>query len=138
MFEIHTIITLAGIGQICLVIGSLAIPKMLNWSEETRKLTPLLRQVFWTYAGYILMTNLSFGLLSVMSPESLLAGSFLAKSVSLFITLYWLARIFIQFFYFDRSDAPKGIIFTIGEILLVGSFFFFTAVYGYVFYLNLN
>ena len=137
MLTIENLILLAGVGQICVVLGSLLIPKMLNWSEETNKMNPLLKQVFWTYAGYILVTNLSFGLLSVLSPESLLAKSFLSKAVTLFITVYWLARILIQFFYFDRKSAPQGTIFTIGEILLIGSFVFFTGVYGYCFYLNL-
>lgn len=135
--NIESLIFLAGVGQICLVLGSLFIPKMLNWVEETNKMQPLLKQVFWTYAGYILITNLSFGLLSVLSPESLLEGTFLAQSVSLFITIYWFARILIQFFYFDRKATPKGIVYTLGEIGLVGSFLFFTVVYGYVLYLNL-
>lgn len=136
--DITTLIFLAGIGQICLVAGSLLIPKMLNWSEETNKMSPLLKQVFWTYAGYILVTNLSFGLLSIVSPSSLLEKSFLAQSVSLFIAIYWIARILIQFFYFDRSETPSGGIYVIGEVLLIGSFLFFSGVYSYVYYLNLS
>ena len=62
---IETLIFYAGVGQLILVIGSLAIPYVLNWAEDTARLRPLTRQVFWTYAGYIWGTNLSFALLSM-------------------------------------------------------------------------
>jgi len=133
-----SLIFIAGLSQLILVIGSLAIPKVLNWSEDTAKLRPLTRQVFWTYAGYIWATNLSFALISMMSPESLTDGSFLAAAVTAYITLYWAARIAIQFFYFDRSDAPQGIQFQIAEWALVLLFVVLTAVYGWALILNLG
>lgn len=130
------LILIAGILQITLVAGSLFIPRLLNWKGELSGLSPLIRQMFWTYAGYILVTNLSFGLLSILSPESLLDDSVLAKAVSLFIGLYWTARVIIQFFYFDRSSAPKGFIFFWGEVAMVLLFVFFSVVYLFAFYFN--
>ena len=106
---LETLIFVAGILQVALVAGSFAIPGLLNWKRELSVLNPLIRQMFWTYAGYILVTNFSFGLLSIFAPVSLLDGSILAIVVSLFIGLYWTARIIIQFFYFDRKSAPKGL-----------------------------
>jgi hypothetical protein len=132
----ETLIFSAGILQIVLVAGSLLIPKLLNWKGELAVVSPLIRQIFWTYAGYILVTNFSFGLISVLSPASLVDGSFLASAVTLFIGLYWLTRILIQFFYFDRKTAPKGWIYTTGEVGLVVMFVFFTIVYLYAFWLN--
>ena len=133
-----TALLLAGFGQIALALGSTVIPKLLSWKEETAKLNALTRQVFWTYAIYILCTNFSFGLLSVLIPDSLLDGSALAAAVTGFIALYWISRILIQFFYFDRSAAPQGFIFTLGEAALVISFFFFAAVYIYAVLINLE
>lgn len=135
---LEKLILIAGIGQTILAIGSMIIPKLLDWRSELSKLRPLIRQIFWTYAGYILMTNLSFGLLSLASPSSLIDRSFLATCVTLFIALHWACRLAIQFFYFDRSDAPKGIFYTAAEFLLVGGFIFFTAVYVLAFVYNLN
>ena len=37
------------------------IPFVLRWREQTARLDTLTRQVFWTYAGYILVINLCFG-----------------------------------------------------------------------------
>lgn len=125
MKTLHCLIKVAGLLQIILVIGSLLIPTMLNWKKELSMVAPLIRQMFWTYAGYILMTNLAFGILSLLAPEALADRSFLAAVVSLFIGLYWSARIVIQFFYFDRASAPKGWIYLWGEIGLVAMFVFF-------------
>ena len=121
----------AGAGQLLLAAGSLAIPRVLKWREELAKLRPLTRQVFWTYSGYIWTTNVGFGLVSVLMPDELLAGTKLAAAVCGFITLYWLARIVVQFAYFDRRDAPSGMIFTLAEVALIGLFIFLTFTYGW-------
>jgi len=135
---LEELIFYAGLGQLILVIGSLAIPKVLNWAEDTAKLRPLTRQVFWTYAGYIWVTNLSFALVSLFSAASLIDQSFLAAAVTAYIAVYWLARLIIQFTWFERSNAPQGIQYTIAEVLLVGLFIGLTIVYGWATFTNLT
>ena len=103
---LKTLIIVAGVGQLLLAAGSRAIPRVLKWREELANVRPLTRQVFWTYAGYIWTTNVCFGLVSVLMPGELLAGTPLGAAVCGFITLYWLARVVIQFVYFDLRDAP--------------------------------
>ena len=114
------------------------IPRVLKWSLYLKNLQPLLRQMFWTYAAYILVINASFGIISICGADELLNKSFLAASVTLFISAYWLGRIGIQFFYFDKTDAPKGVIFTLGEVALVGLFIIFAGVYGVAFLFNMQ
>lgn len=120
----------AGVAQIVLAIASLAIPRVLRWSEQTAKLRPLTRQVFWTYAGYIWFSNLSFGLLSASLPASLIAGTPLAAAVTGFIALWWAARLVIQFAYFDRTDAPAGMQYRVAEAALILLFVALTLIYG--------
>lgn len=124
-----TAVLLAGIGQLALIVGSLAIPRVLGWRADTAKLRPLTRQVFWTYAAYIWAINLSFGLVS-LRPDWLLDGSPLATALTGFIAIYWIGRVAVQFFYFDRSDAPDGRMVRLAEVALVGLFVFLAAVYG--------
>ena len=112
----------SGVAQLTLVVASLAIPHLLNWKSDLAKLRPLTRQVFWTYAAYIWVTNLSFGLISTMTPHLLLDRSTLAGFVCCFITVYWAARVVIQFAYFDRADTPNGWFFVLGEAALVTLF----------------
>ena len=127
-----------GICHFALCFGSLYIPKALNWSTHLATVHPLLRQMFWTYAGYILVINFSFGIISVFGSAELLDRSFLAKALSLLIGGYWLTRVAIQFFYFDRSQAPKGILFTLGEVALVALFLLFTVTYLAAFFMNVE
>ncbi len=126
----EALLVAAGVGQLILVAASLAIPRVLRWPEDLARLRPLTRQVFWTYAGYIWATNLSFGLVSTFAPHWLLGRSPLAGAVCGFIAAYWGARVVIQFAYFDRSDAPRGALYTAAEAALVTLFVGLTFVYG--------
>jgi hypothetical protein len=127
-----------GVGHFALCLGSLYVPKALKWEAHLDTLPPLLRQLFWTYAGYILAINLAFGLMSVFGSGEFLDQSFLARSITLLIGIYWLTRTAIQFFYFDRAQAPKGLIFLLAEVALVGLFIVFTATYLTAFLINME
>jgi len=135
-FNIQQLIFIAGLAQIILVIGSLAIPKVLNWRPELAKVQPLIKQMFWTYAAYILVINLCFGLLSVFDFTELINGSELATLITGFIAVYWLSRVLIQFFYFDRANFPAGKWNKVAEVLLVSLFVFLSVVYSRAFYIN--
>jgi hypothetical protein len=76
---------------------------MLNWKPHLDAMPPLLRQVFWTYSMYINAVNISFGIVSIIAAHELAGSLILAKSVNLFIVIYWLARLGVGFFYYDRS-----------------------------------
>lgn len=135
--SLPTLILLAAIGQLLLIVASLAIPRVLGWRAETAKLRPLTRQVFWTYAAYIWATNLSFGLVS-LHPAWLLDGSPLAAGVTGFMSAYWIGRVGIQFFYFDRSDAPPGPAVRLAEAALVALFIYLSVVYSAAMLFNLG
>jgi hypothetical protein len=132
MPSMKILLILAGLGQLALAAGSLALPRILRWGDDTAKLRPLTRQVFWTYAAYIWVTNICFGLVSTFGAEWLLDRSPLARAVTGYIAVYWGSRLLVQFFYFDRSEAPPGAIYKLGEVALVGLLVYLTAVYGYV------
>jgi hypothetical protein len=136
--NLRMLIVLCGWGHIILSIVSLVIPKILDWKGNLKNLQPLLRQMFWTYAAYILVINFCFGLVSILGSDELLNKSFLASSLTFFIGIYWLGRIAIQFLYFDKKNAPKGIIYLIGEIGLVALFGLFTLVYLTAFAFNIS
>lgn len=134
--RIQTLIYIAGLAQIVLAAGSLAIPGILNWSMELKKVQTLIKQTFWTYAAYILVINLFFGFLSIFAANELSNGSVLARALSGFIAIYWISRLLIQFLYFDRKSFPAGIWNQIGEIILVALFIFLSLVYILVFIYN--
>lgn len=134
--NIQAFVYFAGLAQIALVLGSLAIPKVLNWKMELKKVQTLIKQMFWTYAAYILVINLSFGLLSVFAYQDLTNGSLLASVICGFIAIYWLSRLLIQFFYFDRKDFPSGRWNKLAEVILVAMFLYLSIIYTMAFYYN--
>ena len=127
---LETLVRLAGIGQLLLVIASPVIPRVLGWREELAHVRPLTRQVFWTWAGYIWLTHMAFGLLSTFAPGLLVDRGPLSGLVAAFIGTWWAARLVIQFTYFDRSAAPPGRIYKLGELALVSLFAILACVYA--------
>ncbi len=136
MLNLQTFLLLAGIAQMALAVGSLTIPRILNWKDKLAKTNLLTRQMFWVYAGYIFVINLSFGFLSTFDSGELVNGSRLSAIITGFIALYWISRVLIQFFYFDRTDFPKGRWNLFGEIALVGTFVFLSTIYTWAFTSN--
>jgi hypothetical protein len=133
---IFAAIVLAGIAQIALVIGSFVIPVVLNRKNELAKVQLLIKQMFWTYAAYILVINLCFGLLSVFAANELLNGSLLSLLICGFIAVYWISRVLRQYLYSDRVSFPQGKLNTTGEAALVGLFIYLSIVYSLAFYFN--
>ncbi|MDB5147949.1 MAG: hypothetical protein JWQ57_1969 [Mucilaginibacter sp.] len=134
--NIQLLIRLAGMAQIALVVGSLAIPHILNWRGELAKVQPLIKQMFWTYAAYILIINLCFGLVSMFCYRELTNGSRLAILLTAFIAVYLISRVLILFFYFDRAAFPNGLWPKLGEVVLVSLFVLLSIVYSWAAYIN--
>lgn len=131
------IIQLCGAAHLALGLGSVAIPKMLDWKSAFEHTPILIKQMFWTYAGYILFINIYFGVISFALASELVSGSGLALGTTFLIAAYWIARVVVQFTYFDTTDLPKAFIYKLGEWLLTSLFIVFSIVYSYLFYLNL-
>ena len=120
-----------GISTLLLAAGSPLIPRIFNWREDTAKLQPLTHHIFWTYAVYVWVAHILFGLLSTFAPGWLLDGTPLARCVSGFIGLWWGARLVLQFTGISKHR-PPGVLPRLGEAALVLHFAGCAGVYGYV------
>lgn len=130
MFRLfETALILAGLAQLAIASSSVFIPRLLGWREETMRLRPLTRQVFWTYASYILGLHIAFGALSLLAPHSLIDGSTLARAVCAFLAVYWGTRLILQFAVFDRSVAVRPL-FRVAEVAYVSAFGYLAIVYS--------
>lgn len=126
------LLKLGGAGHIILAVASVFIPGMLDWKNKLARADNLIRKMFWTYAAYILILHVFFGLISLFASHELLNGTVLASSVTLFIALYWFGRLILQFTVFNKISRPKGLIYRIAEIGLIIAFMSFTLIYGLV------
>lgn len=97
----------AGISLALLCIASFWIPKELGWKEKLAGLTPLMRELFWTYSLYVFMCHILFATLALGFSDWLMSQTPAAAIVSGFICLWWLIRLYLQFFGFDFGEVEK-------------------------------
>jgi hypothetical protein len=118
---------LAGIGHFCVLIASMQVPRQLNWKTDLTKLEPFNRKLMWTYGGFTVYTIVAFGVMTLVLHDEMLRGERAALALALFIGIYWLLRIIVDFAYYSHEDWPKGKRFVIGHTLLTLLFVFLSA-----------
>jgi hypothetical protein len=120
---------LAAAGHFCVLIASFQVPYRLEWKSDLASLRPLNRKLLWVYGGVTVYTIVAFGTMTLLLHDEMLKGDRSAIAIALFIAVYWLIRIIVDFTYFSPSDWPKGKQFVIGHILLTALFTFLSATY---------
>lgn len=124
------VIFAAGIGQWCVLIASALVPIRLNWRKDLQALSPLHRQLFWVYGGYIILSIVAFGLISVLNARELAAGSGLARSFCLYVAVFWGIRVSLQAV-LDVKEHLTVWWLKIGYYALTLLFVSFTLLYGW-------
>lgn len=97
------------------IIGSLLIalalihvifPKYFNWEKELHALSLINRQLIWVHTFFIALTIFLMGVLCLSSSAEL-TGTLLGKKICLGLGIFWLIRLFVQFFGYS-SKLWKG------------------------------
>lgn len=101
---LETGLQLAGFSLAALAIASFWIPKALGWREKLAGLTPLMRELWWTYSAYVWGSHVFFAVLALGHGEWLTGRTGAATAMSAFILLWWSVRLWLQFFGFDLSE----------------------------------
>jgi len=120
----------AGIGQLCVLIASALVPFRLNWREELRSLSRLHRQMYWVYGGYVVLSIVSFALLSILNARELADGSGLARGFCLYVAVFWGIRLGLQGV-FDVKEHLSAWWLRAGYWGLTVLFACFTFIYGW-------
>jgi hypothetical protein len=94
--QLATLIFAAGIGQLSVLIASALVPIRLQWRDAFQTLSPLHRQLYWVYGGYVVLSIVALALISLTSAEELASGSRLARAVCLYVALFWGIRLSLQ------------------------------------------
>lgn len=124
--EIH--FKIIGIVLIFLALVHVIFPKYFNWKLELNKLSLINRQMMVVHTIFIALTVFLMGLLCVSSSNELVETN-LGKTVSLGLGIFWLVRLFIQFFGYS-SKLWKGKRFeTIMHVLFSLMWLYFSIVF---------
>jgi hypothetical protein len=96
-------VRVAGALQLALAAAHAPFPRWFNWKADLRRLSPLNRQIFIVHDLFIVLVLVLFGALSLFGAAALLEPSRLGVLVCAGLGVFWLARVYAQFFIYERS-----------------------------------
>jgi len=121
---------LGGGSLVTLCIASFWIPKALGWREKLAGLTPLMREVWWTYSIYVWSSHVFFAVLALGFGDWLMSRTAPAIAMSTFMLLWWSVRLWLQFFGFDLREIEGSRINRVAKHLLTLLFTGLVILYG--------
>lgn len=124
------LLQLAAAVQLLILIASALTPRVLDWQKNLAVLHPFLRKLFWVYGVFIVMVILAFATLTFRHADAMAAREPVARSVCVFIAVFWGARLFVQFAIFDVRPFLTNWIYQIGYHALTVLFALLVLVYG--------
>ena len=125
-----TLLFAGGVGHFGVLVASALVPLRLDWRKELACLSRLHRQMYWVYGGYVVLSIVAFGLITLFNARALAAGSDLARAVCGYVAVFWGIRVGLQGV-FDVKEHLTAWWLRLGYHGLTVLFLFFTAVYGW-------
>ncbi|EAQ78592.1 hypothetical protein [Blastopirellula marina] len=128
--DLEALLRIVGAMQLCVLFASALVPFQLNWKEELACLSKLHRQMYWVYAGYVVLSIVAFGLISLLNASQLAGGDFLARSFCLYAAIFWGLRLLLQAVFDVKEHLTKWWL-KLGYHTLTVMFVCFTVIYAY-------
>lgn len=121
---------IGGGSLVALGIASFWIPKALGWREKLAGLTPLMRELWWTYSIYVWGSHVFFAVLALGFGDWLTGGTAAATAMCAFMLLWWSVRLWLQFFGFDLQEVEGSAANRVAKHLLTLLFIGLVVLYG--------
>ena len=131
MKPIELLLRVAGGLHFAILTASALVPTVLDWRHELAKIHPFFRRLFWVYGGFIVITIIGFGIITLLDARQMANGDFTARLLCGFIAVFWAARLAVQLFIFDARPFLTNWFLKAGYHGLTVVFLYFTAVYGW-------
>ena len=93
----------AGVLHFGLILAASSVPQVLDWKNELRKVNSLSRQLILVHGGFIVLTIVAFGAITLIASAELVAGSLVALLLTAFIGVFWFTRLWIQLVHFEAG-----------------------------------
>jgi hypothetical protein len=103
MSVLEILLRIAGASQIALAFAHLSFGRRFDWQNELARLSLLNRQIFHVHCFFICLVLVLMGLLGLCAPAALLERSRLGLLVAAGLTVFWGARLWMQWFVYDAS-----------------------------------
>ena len=122
----------AALGHLVVPIASFQAVARLGWKQDIPKLTRFNQKVFWVYGFYILLSIMSFAVLTWRLHDEFLAGEQAARWLAGYIAVFWTVRVLVDLFWYDHRDWPPGNALLAGHALATSLFCTLAGVYWFV------
>jgi hypothetical protein len=90
------LLLVVGWGQLSVLVASALVPIRLNWRAEFASLSTLHRQMYWVYGGYVVLSIVALGLITVTNAAELASGDRLARAFCFYAASFWGIRLALQ------------------------------------------
>lgn len=127
MYWLIVLIWVAGAVQLAILAANFVVPGKLACRENLAKVSPMIRSVFLVHWIYILLVLAIFSALCFRFAPELAGKSRLGHFLSAAIALFWLPRIPIQLFVYDRELRRQH---RLGDIAMLVALTFIVLVFG--------
>ena len=99
---VENLIRVAGVGLLLIVLANFFVGGVFRYRENIARCDRFFGQVFRVHAAYVVFTVAGMGALCLWRPEFFLT-TIEGRAVAGFIAVFWLSRVVLQFFYYDRG-----------------------------------
>jgi hypothetical protein len=103
MFTLQKCLWIAAMIQMAIFLANFYLPFKLQYRKNISPMAPFFRQVFITHAAYITGVVLLFSVITFAFAPELASGHGLGQFLAATLCLFWLARIPLQLFYYDKQ-----------------------------------
>jgi hypothetical protein len=93
----------AGVVDVGIMLANIPLPGRLRVQERLSGVPRFVRQIFYVHWGYIVMVLGMFAALCFGFAPELAGASALGRFLSGFMAAFWLLRVGLQVFYYDRE-----------------------------------
>lgn len=121
-----------GTVQLGILTAAALLPQKLDLRGQLAKVDPLLGQLVWVYAAYVVTMIATLGAVSLGLADTLVGGTVLARCVTGFIAMFWGARLMLQFFVFDVKPYLTNRLYALGYHALTVAFLYLAVTFTWV------
>jgi hypothetical protein len=126
-----TLLQIAGALQLSILMASALVPRVFDWRRNLAGLHPFLRKLFWVYGVFIVLVIIAFATLTLVHAGPMATGEPVARSLCVFIAIFWLARLVVQFAVFDPRPFLTNSFYKAGYHVLTLIFVYLVLIYGW-------
>ncbi len=131
LFDLALHLKFTGAILIFLGVSHALFDKRFHWDEETAKMSPLNRQIFYVHNFFIALICAMMGALALLGTRALLEPTLAGNWLCGGLTLFWGCRLVFQFAVYD-SQLWRGKIFeTTIHYLFAAGWLYFTSVFAW-------